>query len=149
MTDGVTIHPWTVVIRYLRPRFARATVAEQGATLLPCVLGRHPVTETDQDRETDRRMGKSYSRKAWVPFVCYQSVASTLLYTMYYSFPRLLSTSLPPISSPGRSAIPTLRWSISLCGAGLIGPQAPPNSRPQFAPTTSLISFGGVCKYHL
>ena len=39
MTDGVTTHPWTVVmvkgmetegLRYLRPRFARATVAEQG-----------------------------------------------------------------------------------------------------------------------
>ena len=39
MTDGVTIHPWTVVmvkgmetegLRYLPPQFARVTVDEQG-----------------------------------------------------------------------------------------------------------------------
>ena len=55
------------------------------------------------------------------------------------------SISSPPISLPGKSTIPTLRSSISLCSSGSIRPPAQLNSQPWFMPTISLMSIGSQC----
>ena len=81
----------------------------------------------------------SYTLRVWVLFASCQIGVSTFLYTAFYRPVSIYSLS---ICSPGRSAIPTLRWSISPCGAGSIWSLAPLNLRPQSIRTISLSSIG-------